>query len=209
MKLTEEQENAIFSALTMFYSGRVTTITAAFEQTSGCSKPTYYKYKERLPKEIALIDQRARQTALGMKSGKQLSFEARQVDASMKLQARAWEIVQGTMDRLQHVAEGGIIDVPDRDKPIVIYPRDSNEATRILVQIARGGILPEHYAVAPPVPASGNEEQERQPDMIPLLPVNANFTKVTATRPDGTKFTATVEKADDVIEGEVDEVDNL
>ena len=39
--------------------------------------------------------------------------------------------------------------------------------------------------------------------MLPLLPVNANFSWVTATTPDGTRLTTTVEKGGEVVEAEV------
>jgi hypothetical protein len=44
--------------------------------------------------------------------------------------------------------------------------------------------------------------------MLPLLPVNANFSSVTATTPDGTQFTTTV-RSNLVIEEEDDEMDNM
>ena len=64
-------------------------------------------------------------------------------------------------------------------------------------------MLPEHYAVTPPFPAGGNNDGEmKQADMMPLLPINANFSSVTATTPDGTRFTAKVERDGEVVEAE-------
>ena len=189
----------IVKALVLYYVG-ATHIADALNKTEGISKGTYYNRKEQHPDEIKRLHAEAKAIAMRERSGDQIAFEARQFNVSMELQQEAWDIVQGSLERLRRIATGGAIEVNGRDKPLVIYPRDSNEATRILLQVARGGVLPEHYAVSSPIPAGGNDDGEKQPKMIPLLPVNANFSSVTATTPDGTRFTAKVERDGEVVE---------
>ena len=57
------------------------------------------------------------------------------------------------------------------------------------------------------VEADKEEKPERSKPYIPVLGVNPNFTRVTATAIDGTEFTAEVKKTADVIDVEPTEVD--
>ena len=200
-QLTEKEREAILKALVSYYMGA--HIADALNQTDGISKGTYYNRKEQYPDEIKRLQAEAKAIAMRERSGDQIAFEARQVSASMKIQREAWDIVQGSLDRLRRIATGGTIEVDGRDQPLVIYPRDSNEATRILIQVARGGVLPERYAVAPPIPAGRNED--KKPAMLPVLSVNPNFSSVTAITPDGRRFTATVQRDSEVVDGKAEE----
>ena len=69
----------------------------------------------------------------------------------------------------------------------------------MILDIARSGVQPQHYRL-PAVELEVEEKEPRKP-MIPVLGIGADFTQVTATRPDGTKFTAEV-KPGDVIDVE-------
>ena len=132
------------------------------------------------------------------RSGEQIAFEARQVSVSMKIQREAWGIVRDSLPVLERIVSGESYMPGGSDRPVRVYPRDINEAFRILQSVGRSSVMPEGHATRVPTPASGKED--KKPVMLPLLPVNANFSSVTATTPDGTRFTAKVERQGEVVE---------
>ena len=109
-------------------------------------------------------------------------------------------MVRDCLPQLERIASGKPYIPKGADKPVRVYPRDINEAFRILQSIGRSGVMPEGYPARANLTASRKEE--RKPAVLPLLPVNANFSSVTATTPDGTRFTAKVEREGEVVEGE-------
>ena len=91
-----------------------------------------------------------------------------------------------------------------KTRTVVIYPRDKLAAIKQAQELARGGVLPEHYAAN--LSAAENVDDEKALDpLTALMPVRTNFSQITATAPDGTKITATVEREGEVIEGEIEE----
>ena len=196
-QLAEKQREAILKAFVSYYTG-ARHIAEALNQTDGISKGTYYNRKEKHPDEIKRLHAEARAIAMRQRSGDQIAFEARQVNASMEIQQEAWDIVRDSLHVLERIVSGKPYIPEGSDKPVRVYPRDINEAFRILQSIGRAGVMPEGHATRVPIPASGKED--RKPAMLPLLPVNANFTSVPATAPDGTRFTAKVERDGEVVE---------
>ena len=90
-----------------------------------------------------------------------------------------------------------VVDLGEKDKDgnpvtkrIIPYPRDRVAAISLLRDIARVGVQPERCRT-PSVELEVEEEEPRKP-MIPMLGIDANFSRVTTTRPDGTQFTAEV-----------------
>ena len=201
-QLARKEREAILKALVSYYSGAA-HIADALNQTEGISKGTYYNRKEQYPEEIKQLHAEAKAIAMRQRFGDQIAFEARQVNASMEIQREAWDIVRGSIPVLQRIVSGKPYTPEGADKPVRIYPRDINEAFRILQSIGRSGVMPEGYAARAAVPAGGTED--RKPAMLPLLPVNANFSSVTATTPDGTRFTAKVERDGEAVDPEAEQ----
>jgi hypothetical protein len=92
-------------------------------------------------------------------------------------------------------------------KTIVPYPRDRIAAANLMREIARNGVMPEGYARRREmVEADKAQKPEPRKQLIPLLGVDPNFSRVTVSTPDGTEYTAEV-KQEDVIDVESKEVD--
>ena len=54
--------------------------------------------------------------------------------------------------------------------------------------------------------ADKEQKPERSQPYIPVLGVNPNFTRVSATMADGTEYTAEVKNTAEILEGEVEEI---
>lgn len=93
--------------------------------------------------------------------------------------------------------------IPEGSKrPVRVYPRDTLESFRILQSIGWGGVLPEGYSAER---ASVCEKPAAiEKPMLPLLPVNAHFSSITATTPDGTRFTARLERDGKLADGKAE-----
>jgi hypothetical protein len=124
------------------------------------------------------------------------------------LQREAREWLMAALPHLASIACGEVyfVDLGEKDKDgnpvlkrIIPYPRDSIAAASVLLDIARTGVQPKHYRL-PGMETEVEVEEPRQP-MIPVLGIGADFTRITATAPDGTEFTAEVTPGD-VIEVE-------
>ena len=200
-QLSDKEREAILKALVSYYVGA--HITDALNETEGISKGTYYNRKEQYPDEIKQLHAEAKAIAMRERSADQIAFEARQVTISMEIQQEAWDIVKGSLPVLERIVSGKPYIPTGSDKPVRVYPRDINEAFRILQSIGRSGVMPEGHAKRVPIPASGKDD--KKPAMLPLLPVNANFSSVTATTPDGTRFTTKVDRDGEVVDGEAEE----
>ena len=164
--------------------------------------------RKRFPDEIKRIDQQARRRAASEIAGDKLAADTQAIRFSAEVQREAREALKEALPHLASIARGEVfvVDLGDRDKDgnpvlkrIIPYPRDVVAAVSVLRDIAREGVQPQHYRL-PSVELEVEEEEPRKP-MIPVLGIGADFTRVTATRPDGTKFTAEV-KPGDVIEVE-------
>ena len=198
-QLPDSEREAILKALVAYYMGAA-HIADALNQTEGISKGTYYNRREQYPDEIRRLHEEAKAIARRQRSGDQIAFEARQLDASMRVQQKAWATMGEKLDVLARIASGKPYIPKGSDKPVRVYPRDINESFRILQSIGRSGVMPEGNAARATVTAG--RKKERKPAVLPMLPVNANFSSVTATTPDGTRFTAKVERDGDVVDGQ-------
>ena len=201
-RLPDREREAILKALVSYYLGAA-LIADALNQTDGISKGTYYNRKEQYPDEIKRLHAEAKAIAMRERSGRQIAFEAQQASISMEVQREPWDIVKGSIPVLERIVSGKLYIPEGADKPVRVYPRDINEAFRILQSIGRSGVMPEGHAKRVPIPASGKDD--KKPAMLPLLPVNANFSSVTATTPDGTRFTTKVDRDGEVVDGEAEE----
>ena len=89
-------------------------------------------------------------------------------------------------------------------KIVIPYPRDVAACAKLLQEVARGGVLPERPATLP-TPSAQTEEPPARIPRLPVLGVDSDFRRVTATAADGTQYTAEV-KPGDVIEAKAEEV---
>lgn len=121
----------------------------------------------------------------------------------MEVQQEAWDIVRDSLHVLEWIVSGNYTYQKAATKPIRVYPRDINEALRILQSVGRAGVMPEGNS---PQRVSVTEKPAViEKSMLPLLPVNANFSSVTVTTPDGARFAARVERDGEVVEGAAEE----
>ncbi len=197
-----EQERAVLrQILVLYYSGRATSIQDAVAQVPEMGRTSFYKWKGDYPVEFDAISREAKAEAYKEKGDKQVAFDAEQFDVSVQLQRMAFEHLLASLPQIADIAKGEVrkVDVDGKTKVIVPYPRDQNEAMKILQQIARGGVLPES-AVGRMVQAAGDSDEDDKQSGLPVLPISAEFTSVVAKAADGT--TVTVERGE-VIEGEV------
>ena len=168
-------------------------------RTEGISRGTYYNRKEQCPDEIKRLHLEAKAIALRERSGDQIAFEARQVNASMEVQREAWAIMGDNLHVLERIVSGKPYIPKGADKPVRVCPRDINEAFRILQSIGRGGVMPDGHAARATVTAG--RKKDKKPAVLPLLPVNTSFSSVTATTPDGTRFPTKVDREGEVVGG--------
>ena len=200
-QLTDKEREAILKALVSYYKGA--HIAEALNETEGISKGTYYNRKEQYPDEIKRLHAEARAIALRERSGKQIAFEARQVEASMKLQQRAWDIVRDCLPVLERIVSGKPYIPEGSDKSVRVYPRDINEAFRILQSIGRSGVMPER-SLRERISVTEKPVATEKPPMLSVLSIDPNFSSVTATLPDGRRFSATVQRDGEVVDGEAE-----
>ena len=107
------------------------------------------------------------------------------------------------LDPRQRIVPGEPSVPEGSGEPVRVYPRDISDAFRVTWSIGRGGVMPEGCAARAPLPAGGKEEGK--PAMPPPLPLNANFTPAMADSPEGTLFTAKVERNGETVDGEAEE----
>jgi hypothetical protein len=147
------------------------------------------------------ISREAKAEAYKDRDDKQVAFDAEQFDVSVHLQRMAFVYLMESLPKIADIATGEAreVKVHGKKKVIVPYPRDQNEAVRILQQLARGGVLPEG-APGRVSQMLGEPDAGGRESRLPVLPISAEFTSVVAKAADGT--TVTVEQGD-IIEGEV------
>jgi hypothetical protein len=188
--------------LVLYYTGQVTSIQDAVAQVGDLGRTTFYKYKGECPAEFEAIVREAKAEAFKAKDDKQIAFDAEQFDVSVRLQREAFAYLLDALPGIASIAKGEVREVKagGKKKVIVPYPRDQNEAVKILQQLARGGVLPDSSQVTRLLDQPGDKKSETR---LPALPVSAQFTSVVARTADGT--TVTVERGSgvDIIEGEV------
>ena len=204
-QISDDECEAFLAALTLYYSEGL-PIGDAFSQVEPGLVDRYYRRKKNYPGEIEEINREAVAVVQKEMSGEQLAMASRQMRESRSIQSSAIEATRDALATLRRIVIGEAVDV--EGKTLIPYPRDQIAAAGVILSIARNGVMPERMPqkIVEMLVADKEEKAEDKPPLIPLLGVNPNFSSVTATRPDGTKFTAYVEGGIEVIEGEVDEV---
>ncbi len=190
--------------LVLYYSGQATSIQAAVERVDGMGRTMFYKHKKDHPDEFEAISREAKAEAFKIKNDKQIAFDAEQLDVSVYLQRMAFAYLIESLPKIADIAKGEAreVEVKGKKKIIVPYPRDQNEAVKILQQLARGGVLPESASGRIWQMLGESDEDSSNESRLPVLPISAEFTSVVAKAADGT--TVTVERGGgDIIEGEV------
>jgi hypothetical protein len=205
--IPDHEREAFYEALLRYYT-QGPPITDAFDQVEAGLIDRYYRRKKRFPEEIKRIDRQARRMAMSEIAGDKLAADSQAIRYSAEVQREAREWLMKALPHLASIALGEVqvVDLGQKDKDgnpvlkrIIPYPRDSIAAASVLLDIARTGVQPKRFRMASVEPDV--EEEEPKKPMIPVLGVGADFTRVTATRPDGTEFTAEV-KPGEVIEVE-------
>jgi hypothetical protein len=205
--IPDDERKAFYEALLRYYT-QGPPITDAFDQVEAGLIDRYYRRKKRFPEEIKRIDRQARRMAMSEIAGDKLAADSQAIRYSAEVQREAREWLMKALPHLASIALGEVqvVDLGQKDKDgnpvlkrIIPYPRDSIAAASVLLDIARTGVQPKRFRMASVEPDV--EEEEPKKPMIPVLGVGADFTRVTATRPDGTEFTAEV-KPGEVIEVE-------
>jgi hypothetical protein len=205
--ISDDERKAFFEALLRYYT-QGPPITDAFNQVEAGLIDRYYRRKKAFPDEIKRIDREARRMATAEIAGDKLAADSQAIRFSAVVQREAREALMAALPHLASIARGEVfvVDLGEKDrdgnpvlKRIIPYPRDSIAAASVLLDIAREGVQPKRFRMASVEPDEEVEEP-RQP-MIPVLGIGADFTRVTATRPDGTEFTAEV-KPGEVIDVE-------
>jgi hypothetical protein len=205
--ISDDERKAFYEALLRYYT-HGPPITDAFDQVEAGLIDRYYRRKKAFPDEIKRIDREARRMATAEIAGDKLAADSQAIRFSAVLQREAREWLMAALPHLASIACGEVyfVDLGEKDKDgnpvlkrIIPYPRDSIAAASVLLDIARTGVQPKHYRL-PGMETEVEVEEPRQP-MIPVLGIGADFTRITATAPDGTEFTAEVTPGD-VIEVE-------
>jgi hypothetical protein len=204
--ISDDERKAFYEALLRYYT-QGPPITDAFDQVEAGLIDRYYRRKKAFPDEIKRIDREARRMATAEIAGDKLAADSQAIRFSAEVQREAREALMKALPHLASIACGEVyfVDLGEKDKDgnpvlkrVIPYPRDQIAAASVLLDIARTGVQPKGYRL-PGVEVEEVEEPQRP--MIPVLGIGADFTRVTATRPDGTEFTAEVKP------GEVIDVD--
>jgi hypothetical protein len=206
--IPDSERQAFLEALLRYYT-QGPPITAAFDQVEAGLIDRHYRRKKAFPGEIKRIDREARRMATAEIAGDKLAADSQAIRFSAVVQREAREGLMKALPHLASIARGEVfvVDLGEKDKDgnpvlkrVIPYPRDSIAAASVLLDIARTGVQPKHYRL-PDVELEVEEVEEPRTPMIPVLGIGTDFTSITATKPDGTKFTAEV-KPGDVIDVE-------
>jgi hypothetical protein len=197
--ISDDERKAFYEALVRYYT-QGPSITDAFNQVEAGLIDRYYRRKKRFPDEIKRIDREARMMAMSEIAGDKLAADSQAIRFSAEVQREAREWLVKALPHLASIALGEVqvVDLGQKDKDgnpvlkrVIPYPRDSIAAASVLLDIARTGVQPKGYRL-PGVELEVEEVEEPRTPMIPVLGIGTNFTSITATKPDGTKFTAEV-----------------
>jgi hypothetical protein len=206
--ISDDERKAFYEALLRYYT-QGPPITDAFNQVEAGLIDRYYRRKKAFPDEIKRIDREARRMAMSEIAGDRLAADSQAIRFSAEVQRQAREWLMKVLPHLASIACGEVyvVDLGEKDKDgnpvmkrIIPYPRDQIAAATVLLDIARTGVQPKGYRL-PGMELEVEEVEEPRKPMIPVLGIGADFTRITATAPDGTEFTA------EVTPGEVIEVE--
>jgi len=213
LELTEMRDGTrrgILDALTAYYKGDCPSYSDAFADTPGISRDTYYRYMREQPELIAEIDEEARALAAKSRGSVQLASDSMLLQESFAIQHQAADELHQAIAHIGRIARGEpstltLTNSKGKEYTKVSYPSHASavNAFTALQNVARGGVLPEAIArMVATVPQDDAPDQGQQ--LLPMLGARTDFTEVTATTPDGTKFTSRIDRGD-IVEGEVEE----
>jgi hypothetical protein len=210
-KISDAERTAFRKALTIYYA-RGGPIADAFAQVEAGLIDRYYRRKKAYPNEMAEIEREAQNEARGERSFERLGFEARQERLSQEMQENAGDAVHRLIDELVRIAQGEprVVEIADSDgsvrfKTSIPYPRDQIAAIRVLLDIARYGVLPSNWtSMASP---GESDKDTTHGGLMPIFASSANFKTVSAVTPDGKVFTTTLDDPEGVITEPDDGVD--
>jgi hypothetical protein len=188
-------------------------IAEVFAQVEPGLIDRYYGRKKAFPAEIAVIEREARDEARKERSFEREGFEAQQERMSWRLEERAGKALLEHLPELLRIARGEprVVEVPDGDggmmqKTIIPYPRDQIAACKVLLDIARNGILPQGYW-ARTASAAEDKQDANTGRLMPIFGGNTSFSRIEGTAPDGTKLVINVDGDKDAITGADDGAD--
>jgi hypothetical protein len=193
--VSDEERAAFKEALTIYYSGKCRMVDA-FAQVEPGLIDRYYRRKKKHPDEIERIDSEVRATVREERSSEQFAHEAWQWNASVDVQQLVGEHIKEVIDELLSIVRGEAkvihIEETGETKVTIPYPRDRINAARLLLDIARNGLLPKGFQ-----PSSVSDVQKERGyeavSRLDLIGVNPNFTTISAMKPNGELITATVD----------------
>ena len=190
--LPETQE-----AITEFY--RLTALGVpkmeAYEQ-SGVSAATISVNKKLNPEQITALSEKGEALALREML---TNIDIRQIRFTRDALAIIEPALLNSITNLARVVNNDYWD--DRDgNQITIYPRDLAEASRILRDFYKEGMIAQTVQMARALSQASPGESQDKDQFHPVLGFDGNFTNLEATRPDGTRIRVAVDNPDDVIE---------
>ncbi len=202
-QISDSEREAFKKALTIHYSGKGRIVDAFAEVEAGLID-RYYRRKKKHPHETAAIEAEARADAEEKLSAEMQAFQAEQFTWSVEIQRKAVKALENALAHLGRIASGQPYQVRDEAtgelKMVKVYPRDSIQAARFILDLARNGVLPRGFMLRSLV--AEKPEPEYRPPLAVVLGVRTDFSSVSAVTPDGRRVTVTRDQERDIIESE-------
>ena len=210
--ISDTERAAFKEALTTYYLGDG-RIAEVFAQVEPGLIDRYYRRKKKYPAEIAEIEREARDEAGRERSFEREGFEAQQERVSWAIEERAGEALLELLPGLLRIALGEprVVEVVDGDdgiitKAIIVYPRDQIAAMKLLLDIARHGVMPKSYWVRSASTVEDTQDANRS-GLMPIFAGNTAFSRLEGVAHDGTKVVINVDDDKDAANGADDGVD--
>ncbi len=205
--ISDEERADLKEALTIYYSVGG-PITEAFVQVESGLIDRYYRRKKKYPEEIEEIHAEAQAAAQKLVSSRRLDVDAELERKSRDIQRQAVKALMAGLPNLELIAMGGPLEIVNKGTgevtTVPVYPRNQAQATRVLLNLARDGIVPRKRG--PRTSAGGGmEKQDGAVLSLPVLGVPPDFSKLEYTKPDGRRISAAVERDGDVLEPDDEE----
>jgi len=196
------------------------SLSKVIDEVGSISRTTFYRIRKQYPDDFEEIRRGVLRSVLSRRSDSRLAHDAYKETLTYDLEHHVGDHARSIVDQLLLIVNGkpyevevlvnrrnddGEWELVYEPKSIVPYPRDIIAAANSLYAFLKEGVLPEssHVAAASPV-----EVTEEQSGLMPIFGGNTAFSKIEATRPDGTRFSINVGQ-DDIIEVDEDEDSRL
>jgi hypothetical protein len=210
--ISSTERAAFKKALTAYYTGNG-RIAEVFAEVEPGLIDRYYRRKKAFAAEMAEIEREARDEARKERSFQREGFEAQQERMSWELEKRVGEALLEHLPVLLRIALGEprVVEVPDGDggtmlKTIIPYPRDQIAAMKLLLEIARYGVLPKSYWARSSSTVEDTQDANRG-GLMPIFAGNTAFSRLEGTAPDGTRVVINVDGDKDAVNDADDGVD--